>query len=204
MVFPTVFDDKVADVLHDDGEFVRADVRMGVDEDVLGRAELHELVQHLPQVAPLGRPRVQLAVGKGTRAPLAVAIVRIRIHNAVARKLGHVELALMHVLAALQHHRLQAERQQLERREHAGRAGADDDDRLRIVHVEILREFIGDVLLPRAVSLVLIAPYRLLASIDGALLQHPLHPAGLGLDLLEARLPRQRAYDLELLHRVNA
>ena len=139
VVFAALGDDEIADVLDDDRQLVGADVRVRVDEDILGSAELHQLVQHLAQVAPLGGTRIELAVGEGACASLAVAVVGIGIDDAVARELRHVELAFVDVLAALQDDRPQAERQELERREHAGGTGSHDDHRLRAVDILILR-----------------------------------------------------------------
>ena len=55
MVFAAMFLDAEADVLHDRGQFVRPEVRVRVDEDGGIGPEAHQLVQDLPDVAPLGR-----------------------------------------------------------------------------------------------------------------------------------------------------
>ena len=48
-----MFDDAIPDVLHNDREFVAADVRMGIDKDRRIGSESHELMEHLTYVSPL-------------------------------------------------------------------------------------------------------------------------------------------------------
>ena len=54
MIGSAVLQDAGTDVFDNPGEAVGADVGMRVDQDVGMGAEGHQLVQHLPDVAPLG------------------------------------------------------------------------------------------------------------------------------------------------------
>ena len=157
-------------------------------------------MQHFADVAPLRRTGIELSVGESPGTAFAVAIIGIRIHHAFARQARHIEFAGVDVFAPFQHHGLQAQRQELERREHSGRAGTYHKYGRGVTHIQIRLLYVFGHLLPRPVSLILVAPDRLLAGIHGALAQHPFQPSGLSLNLLQPRLPRQRAGNLEFFH----
>ena len=104
-----------------------ADVRLGDVEDLLRRAGLDELGEHLarqvPRIADLAP---QLAVAEGAGTPFAELHVRCRVEHAAAPQAPGVLRALAHRLAALQHDRPQAHLRQDQRREQAARPEADD------------------------------------------------------------------------------
>ena len=109
----------------DDGrQLVGADVRMGVDSDLLRCAMVTEDVKHLAEVAALGAAREELAVRKGARPTLAESVVGIGIEALVAAEGGQVALAGAHVLAALEHHRAQSQLYQAQGRKQTARAGS--------------------------------------------------------------------------------
>ena len=83
---------------------VRADVGLGVDEDVTRRAEAHERAQHMRDARVL-RARVQLAVGERARAAFAELHVRFGLEGALPGLPvgGHVARAGIDVLPALEH-----------------------------------------------------------------------------------------------------
>ena len=166
-LFAPVLLDAQADVLHDGGQLVRPQVRMRVDEDGRVGPEAHELVQHFADVAALGRAREELAVGERPGAAFAVAVVGVRVDDAFHREPGHVGLAAVDVLAALQDHGLQAARQELQGGEQAGRARADDDDRLGVMDILIIREFVRLVGLTFAVRLHAVAVQDILPGVNG-------------------------------------
>ena len=91
----------------------------------------------------------------------------------------------MDILAALQHHGPIAFHQQPQRREHAGRTGANDDNGLCIMHFPVRRQGIFRRGLPRPVSLHFIAIQHILAGIDRA--AHDAHRADP--DRLHAQFP---------------
>ena len=167
MVFAPVLLDAQADVLHDGGQLVRPQVRMRVDEDGRVGPEAHELVQDFADVAALGGPGEELSVGESPGAAFAVAVVGVRVDDAFHRQLGHVGLAAVDVLAALQDHGLQAACQELQGGEQAGRAGADDDDRFGGVDILIIREFVRFAGLSFAVGLYAVSVQDILPGVDG-------------------------------------
>ena len=52
MIFTSVLDDAFANILHDDREFVAADMRMGINQNGRVCAETDQLVQDLTYVTP--------------------------------------------------------------------------------------------------------------------------------------------------------
>ena len=137
MVFSAMFLDAAADVLHHLREFVRPDMRMGIDQDGPVGAESDELVQDFTDVSPLGGTGEQFAVRESAGTAFAVAVIRIRIHDTGPGQAGHVGLPGMNVLSPLQHDRPETQHQQFQRCEHAGRSGTDHDDRFRIRNILI-------------------------------------------------------------------
>ncbi len=67
----TVLQDSIAHVLYHGRQLVRADVWMGIHQNVRVGSVLAEHVQYLLHVAALLAPGVELAVGVGSRAALA-------------------------------------------------------------------------------------------------------------------------------------
>jgi hypothetical protein len=82
-IFSAQFLDRAADALHHRHEAEGADMRMRLPQDVVGRARLDELLQHLaPQEARVFHPAIELAVRKGARAALAELYVAVRVEHA--------------------------------------------------------------------------------------------------------------------------
>ena len=200
MVFPALLHDEPADILHHSRQLVGADVGVGVDEYRRRRAEADEVMEHLADVAALGGAGVELAVGKCAGAALTVAVVGIGVDLAAEVDRSHVGLAGVDILSALENHRAQAEGDQLQRGEHSGRAGPDNQHRVGSMDVAVLREAVRLIVVLGRVRLVAVAPDRLLAGVDRTLLQHPLQAAGLGFNFPETRFARQRADNLEFFH----
>ena len=82
MVLSPVLFDAQADILHDSGQLVCPQVRMRVDEDGGIGPEPDELVQHFPDVPPLGRTREQFSVGKRAGTAFTIAVIGIRVDDA--------------------------------------------------------------------------------------------------------------------------
>ena len=95
-------EDRVADGFDDVRQQVGADVRMGVGEDLLGRAVGDEHFVNLGDGAALGGAGVELAVGEGAGTALAEAVVGLLDDAAFAEQRGEVEAAGAGVLAAFQ------------------------------------------------------------------------------------------------------
>ena len=108
-------------------QFVGADVRVHVHEYVDGCAVLAEPLQHGVDRPALLAAGVELAVGIGAGAALAETVVAVGVDDALAADAGHVDAARVDVLAALQHHRAHAQRDEAQCGEKAGGACAHDD-----------------------------------------------------------------------------
>ena len=167
MVFASVLFDAQADVFHDGGQLVRAQMRMSVNQDGRVGSEADELVQHLADVTALGRAREQFSVGERTGSAFAVAVVGVRVDDAFHRQFRHVHLAAVDILSALEDDWLQPAGEQLQGGEQSGRAGADDNDRFGRVYVLIFRKLIRLVGLPFPVRLHPVAVQDFLPGIDG-------------------------------------
>ena len=113
---------------HDPGELVRADVRLGVDEDVVWRAEAHKRAQNV-LAAGILCAGVQLAVGERARAALA----ELHVGGGGKRRLpippvgGDVARARVDILPALQDDGARARLGERQRGEETTRPQADDD-----------------------------------------------------------------------------
>ena len=94
-------DQLLAHALHREGQQVRADVRLALDEDAVRRAVLREGLDHLAHEGVVDA-RGELAVGVRAGAALAEVHVALGHQRAVAHQLGHVLAALHHVAAALE------------------------------------------------------------------------------------------------------
>ena len=172
VVLPSVLHDSLADVFDHGRELVCTDVRMRINQ-YLGRgSELHETIEHLAVVTPLGRAGIEFSVGECACSTFAEAVVGVRIEDALSGETCHIRLAGVHVLAALQHHGLEPEAQELERGEHPCGASTDDDHRRSVVDVEELRQPVGLISLVRPIDLNAIAPYGLSAGVDAPARDH--------------------------------
>ena len=87
-----------------------------------------------------------LAVGVGSRAAFAEAVVRLGVHGLCAADLGQVFLALAHVLAALHHHGAQAQLDEAQGGKEAAGTGTHDDDLRASFHVGVVRMLVFVVL----------------------------------------------------------
>ena len=135
-------DHVLADCAHHVYQHVRADVGLGVVDNVLRRAVRGKLLQH-PADALVVRVRVELAVGECPRAALAELHVALGIkHPARAERL-HLFAARVHILSALQYDRARARLGEPQRREHARGSEADHDRTLRAAFH--MRNGVGDV-----------------------------------------------------------
>ena len=94
-----------AHVLQDGIQLIRADVRLGVEQNIFARAETDEFLQNkaVPQVFGAGR---ELAVGKCAGAALAELHVRDRVQLAGLPEMPDIAPALLDTAAALEHDRL--------------------------------------------------------------------------------------------------
>ena len=131
MILPAVLLDATANVLHNARQRIAADVRMCIHQDAFLRPERHQLMEHLADVPALGGTRIELAVGESAGTALAETIVRIGIDDLPLAGRGNVGLAPVHVLAPFQHDGPATFHQEPQRREHARRPAAHDDDRRR-------------------------------------------------------------------------
>lgn len=113
---------------NDSGEFVRADVRMGLDEDVRVRAEVHEVAEGGPQVTAFVAARVQFAVAVGPRAAFAEAVVRIGVDLVFARDADQIPPALPHRGTAIHQDGSDAVPHKGQRSEEAGGAHAHHEN----------------------------------------------------------------------------
>ena len=104
---------------------------------------------------------------KSPRAAFAVAVIGVRVDDAFHREFGHVGLAAVDILAALQDDGLQAPGQEFQGGEQAGRACADDDDRFGFVDILIVGKPVRFVGFSLAVRLYTIAVQDVLPGIDG-------------------------------------
>ena len=104
-----------------------ADVRLGDAGDLLGRAGLDELLDHLArQMARVADLAPELAVGKGAGAALAELDVRFGIEHAAPPQAPGVAGALAHRAAALEDDRAKAHLRQQQGGEEAAGPEADD------------------------------------------------------------------------------
>ena len=114
--------------------------------EVEARAVLAEDVEYLVHIAALLAAGVELAVGVGSRAAFAEAVVRLGVHGLCAADLGQVFLALAHVLAALHHHGAQAQLDEAQGGKEAAGTGTHDDDLRASFHVGVVRMLVFVVL----------------------------------------------------------
>ena len=113
-------------VLHHRAQVIRADVGLGLIQNLLRRAHAHEGLQHLPAAGILDAG-VELAVRERARAALAELHVAGRIEGSARPEALHVLRAGIHVPAPLDHQRLEPRLGQMQRREQPRRAHAHHD-----------------------------------------------------------------------------
>ncbi|CDB09426.1 putative uncharacterized protein [Bacteroides sp. CAG:633] len=89
---------------------------------------LAEDVKYLVHIAALLATGVQLAVGVGSCATFAEAVVRLRVYRLRAAYLGKVFFAFAYVLAALYHNGAQSQFDEAQGGEESAGAGTYDDD----------------------------------------------------------------------------
>jgi len=105
-----------------------SDVRTARVQDLLRRARLDELAQHLAaEVAWILHLAVELAVGEGARAALAELRVRLGVEHALPPHAEGVLGPLAHDLAALEDERPEARLREDQSREQPRRPHAHDD-----------------------------------------------------------------------------
>ena len=108
MHLTTTSDNGVAHVLDDARQLVGTDMRMGVGEDVRRGAMLTEHLENLLDVATLLAAGIELAIAIGTGTSLSKTVVALTIHLLSLGDECQVLLALMDILATLQHNGPQA------------------------------------------------------------------------------------------------
>ena len=138
MIFAAMFGYAFSDIFHYGWQPVAANVRMRVHQYVRVCPERHQLIQHLPDITPLGRSGEKLAVGKGPGSALSETIIRIRVHLPLPGQCSHIELSPVYILATFQYDRFQPSHQQSESSEHACRTGSDDSHRLGHGNIPVL------------------------------------------------------------------
>ena len=104
----TTVDDGVAHVLDDARQLVATNVRMSIDENILAGTMLMKDAEDALHRATFATAGVKLPITVSTCPTLAKAIVAIGVNNALARDGGNIEPAVAHILATLQHYRLDA------------------------------------------------------------------------------------------------
>jgi hypothetical protein len=118
----------------------RSDVRLADVEDLVRRAGLDELVEHLAaEVARVTDLAPQLAVREGAGAAFAELHVRLRIEDALPPEPPGVAGPLAHRLAAFEDDRAQPHLREQQSAEDAARAEADDDRPVCAVNREVCR-----------------------------------------------------------------
>ena len=103
MYLATTSDNGVAHVLDDARQLVGADMRMGIRQDVRRGAMLTEHMENLLDVATLLAAGIELAIAIGTGTSLSKTVVALTIHLLGLGDECQVLLALMDILATLQH-----------------------------------------------------------------------------------------------------
>ncbi len=126
MYLATVVDNGFADILDHTGQFVGADMRVRLGEDIGFGAVFHQQAQGFAQVATFGRASVQFAVGVGACAAFAEAVIGVRIYLAELLDSAQVAASGASVLAAVEYDRLNAQFDQFKCGEITRRPCADD------------------------------------------------------------------------------
>ena len=127
MHLPAVGENTFTHIRNDAGQLIRADMGMRLHENVVHGPETHQQLENALHITPFGSPGVQLAVGVGTCAPLAEAVVRVLVNDMVYVDGFQVLNAGFYILAPLQNHGFESELEHAQRREESGRTGADNE-----------------------------------------------------------------------------
>jgi hypothetical protein len=122
-------DDRLTHGRYDAWQFVGADVRMGIHENVFRCSECGERFQHAGHVPALHAAGVELAIAVGTRATFAETIIAIGIHDMFPVDQRQITAACSNFLAALQNDGFQPAFNATQRGEQPRGAAAHDDDR---------------------------------------------------------------------------
>ena len=126
MDLAAVLDDALAHGADDRGEFVGADVGVGLVEDGIRCAEVMEELHHTLHVPAFLRAGEEFAIGERTCSPLAETVVRLGIETDITVELGNVFLPLADFLAALVDDRFDAVLDERQGSKQSGRTCADD------------------------------------------------------------------------------
>ena len=91
----------LAHTADDDGELVRADMWVGIDENLRVSTEAAEDTQDFLHATTLLAACVELAVREGSRSTFAEAVVGLGIDKARLLQLDEVTTTLHHILSTL-------------------------------------------------------------------------------------------------------
>src|SRR5690606_25387881 len=123
----TRFQDALPYGSNDARQPVSADVRMGIIQDVLRCAVRHKDIEYAPDVAPLVRPRIQLAIRIGASPSFTKAIVRVWVYNVMPVDRRQVATPLPHILAPFDNHRSESQLDQPQGSKQSCRTTPHDD-----------------------------------------------------------------------------
>lgn len=112
---PSAFPDPVAHRLDDARQFVRANVGVGVNENVLVRSVLHKPSEGLEPSPSFFGPGVQLPVGVSARSSFAKAVIGFRVYMALTNERDKVPPSFANGFSSLQNDGLDAKFDQSQR-----------------------------------------------------------------------------------------
>ena len=128
----------------DPGQLVRPDMGMRVDANVRVGAALNEDAEHAVDRPAFHRARIEFSIRIRACPPFAETVVGMRIDDPLLLDGAQVAPPVLDILPALEHHRLQAMADQVERSEVSCGSGADNENRARMRDVrQILEPFLG-------------------------------------------------------------
>src|SRR5690606_15001491 len=123
----TRFQDALPDGSNDARQPGSADVRMGIIQDVLRCAVRHKDIEYAPDVAPLVRPRIQLAIRIGASPSFTKAIIRVWVYNVMPVDRRQIATPLPHILAPFDNHRSESQLDQPQGSKQSCRTTPHDD-----------------------------------------------------------------------------
>ena len=136
--FASRLENAVAHALDNGGQFVGADMRMGIGEYRYRGTMLAKDLQNAVYIAPLLTAGVELAVGEGTCPTLAETVVRLGVDALLAADAGNILATVVHVLSPLDHDGAYPQLNQAQGGKQSGRAGTHHH-RLRFTrHIAIV------------------------------------------------------------------
>jgi hypothetical protein len=91
----------IADGRNDTWQLVRANMRVGVEENVDSRAMNGQDLQYSPDVSTFTRSGIEFSIGIGPGAALTETVIRFRIYNVTFVDGRQVAAAFPYILAAL-------------------------------------------------------------------------------------------------------